>query len=86
MSATVAVAAGSAVLVLAALPVAVTVVAQRRHTRRLVASGLDPQRIALDVQRRGYARGLVPIVEDLLDRVEALEAEVDRLSDGRRES
>ena len=53
--------------------------AARRRKARIAAAGDAGNRVRLDLERRGYARGLVPVIEDLLDRVEVLEREVDEL-------
>jgi flagellar biosynthesis/type III secretory pathway M-ring protein FliF/YscJ len=47
-----------------------------RLRRRVAAAGADAIRVRMRASRHGYAAGLVPVVEELLDRVERLEAEL----------
>ncbi|MDP3712654.1 MAG: hypothetical protein Q8R60_09240 [Mycobacteriales bacterium] len=53
---------------------------QLRAVRRMDAPGEEGRQARLRYARRSYAAVVVPLVEDLQDRVAALEQEVDRLT------
>lgn len=73
---------GSAVLVLVLFAIGIVAVAggiivyQVRLRRKIAAAGPDGIRVRLRANRLGYAAPLVPAVEELLRRVERLEADV----------
>jgi hypothetical protein len=52
------------------------IVHQLRLRKKIAAAGPDAIRVRLRANRLGAAAGLVPVIEELLTRVERLEAEV----------
>jgi hypothetical protein len=57
------------------LMLVVVIAFQMRLKRRIADAGSDAIRVRIRAARHGYASGLVPVLEELLQRVERLEAE-----------